>query len=133
VAGFTLRWVVGHILWNSETCNWYMVVTKVWSLTAGKKCCCYAGQVVDGEHTIYQGIQLTYGILFLVLHFQFSWLFDSVLSLLVTLFSLQSLIEIHGQMRLFLRPSKQTSYSGRSVCCYAHLTIGGQFFIFLFL
>jgi len=29
VAGFTLKWVVGHILWNSETCNWYTVVTKV--------------------------------------------------------------------------------------------------------
>jgi hypothetical protein len=59
------RWVIVHILWNGETFSWYALVTKVWALTAGKKCCFSAGQVVIGQHTIYQGIQLTYGIFIL--------------------------------------------------------------------
>jgi hypothetical protein len=80
------RWVIVHILWNGETFSWYALVTKVWALTAGKKCRFCAGQVVIGQHTIYQGIQLTYGIFFSVLHFQFSWLFVSALSLPVTIF-----------------------------------------------
>lgn len=48
-------------------------------LSAGKKCFLHAGQMAFGEHTIYQRVQLTYGIIFLMLSVSLMYIYIYVM------------------------------------------------------